>query len=221
MNSAERAYKTLRRQAIRFELKPGQRLHEGELARSLSMSRAPVREAMNRLVTEGLLTFVPNHGFSCRKLSAAEIAGLYRVRADLEAGGLAEVLQCADHSSLEALAQSWDEIFKKAENLAVETLVTHDEQFHLKLAGLSGNKERVGLLEHINARIQFVRRVNLESTARRRTTLTEHGEIMTLLLGGDLKRAVTVLRRHLTLSADEALHSVRQGLALIYADSVV
>jgi DNA-binding GntR family transcriptional regulator len=76
------------------------------------------------------------------------------------------------------------------------------------------------MLEHINARIQFVRRINLESTARRLSSLAEHGEIMAKLLADDLAHAVMVLRRHLTLSAEEASKSVHQELARIYAESV-
>jgi DNA-binding GntR family transcriptional regulator len=220
MNAAERAYQTLRTQAIRFELKPGQRLNEVELARALGMSRAPVREAMNRLVTEELLSFVPNQGFSCRKLSASEIAGLYVVRADLEAGGLPEVMRQADRGALKELARSNEEIIAQAEKLPVDPLVAHDEEFHLKLTALGGNKERVRLLEHINARIQFVRRINLEAAPRRQTSLAEHGAIMAQLLTGELEAAVTILRRHLTLSADEAMNSVRLELARIYAESV-
>jgi DNA-binding GntR family transcriptional regulator len=220
MNNVERAYQMLREKAVRFELKPGERLNEVELARELGMSRAPVREAMNRLVTEELLTVVPNQGFSCRKLSASEIAALYGVRADLELGGIHEAAHRVDRTAVQELGRFWEEVTAQAEGLSIETLVAHDEDFHRKLAMLAGNVERVRLLEHINARIYFVRQINLEIETRRRITFDEHREIVARLLEDDPESAANLLRRHLSLSAEEAMDAIRRGLARIYAESV-
>jgi DNA-binding GntR family transcriptional regulator len=220
MNSVQRAYRVLRERAVHFDLKPGEHLNEVELANELDMSRAPLREALNRLVTDGLLTVVPNKGFSCRKLSASEITSLYGVRADLETGGLRDMVLASCQAGLEALARYSEEITAKAGGLPIETLVARDEEFHLKLAGLAGNVERVRLLEHINARIHFVRRVNLEIEARRRTTFTEHEEIVNRLLEGNTTEALNVLRRHLAMSAEEAMSTIHKGLARIYGGSV-
>lgn len=218
--SVQRAYEALRGMAMRFELKPGERLNEVELARSLAMSRAPLREAMNRLVTEGLLTFVPNQGFSCRRLSAQEIAALYEVRAELEAAGAQAAAKRATRGELEALDRFWRQTASVQDDTPLEELVQRDEEFHLKLAALSGNLERVRLLENINARIHFVRRINLENPARRKASFAEHESVMECLLAGNGDRAAEFLRRHLTLSAEEAASTIREGLARIYAESV-
>lgn len=219
-SSAERAYHALRGMAVRFELKPGERLNEVELARGLKMSRAPLREAMNRLVTEGLLTFVPNQGFSCRRLSASEIASLYEVRADLEAAGARYAARKATRGEILELDAFWHHIAREQDKTPLETLVDRDEEFHLKLAALSGNRERVRMLENINARIHFVRRINLEIPARRNESFAEHEAITACLLNGDGDGAADLLRRHLALSAEEAASSIREGLARIYAESV-
>lgn len=218
--SVQRAYEALRGMAMRFELKPGERLNEVELARGLAMSRAPLREAMNRLATEGLLTFVPNQGFSCRRLSAAEIAALYEVRAELEAAGARIAATRAKRGDLEELDRFWKQSEARQETTPLEEMVARDEEFHLRLAALSGNPERVRLLENINARIHFVRRVNLESAARRRASFAEHEAVVECLLRGDGDGAAELLRRHLTLSAEQAASTIREGLARIYAESV-
>ncbi len=217
--SVQRAYEALRGMAMRFELKPGERLNEVELARGLAMSRAPLREAMNRLVTEGLLTFVPNQGFSCRRLSAAEIAALYEVRAELEAAGALAAAKRATRGELDALDLFWKQSEAK-QDATLEEMVARDEEFHLRLAALSGNPERVRLLENINARIHFVRRLNLESAARRKASFAEHDSVLECLRAGNGDRAAEFLRRHLTLSAEEAASTIREGLARIYAESV-
>lgn len=218
--SVQRAYEALRGMAMRFELKPGERLNEVELARSLAMSRAPLREAMNRLTTEGLLTFVPNQGFSCRRLSAAEIAALYEVRAELEAAGARIAATRAKRGDLEELDRFWKQSEAQQEATPLEEMVARDEEFHLRLAALSCNPERVRLLENINARIHFVRRVNLEHAARRRASFAEHEAVVGCLLRGDGDGAAELLRRHLALSAEQAASTIREGLARIYAESV-
>ena len=219
-NSVERAYEALRSMTVRFELKPGARLNEVEIARRLDMSRAPLREAMNRLVTEGLLTVVPNQGFSCRKLSASEIASLYEVRADLEAAGARAAALRAKRGELEELDTYWSKVAAAQDTTPIETLVARDEEFHLRLAALSGNRERVRLLENINARIHFVRRINLETPERLKESFAEHAAILERLLEGDGDGAAEVIRSHLALSAEEAAVTIREGLARIYADSV-
>jgi DNA-binding GntR family transcriptional regulator len=219
-NSVERAYEALRSMTVRFELKPGARLSEVEIARRLDMSRAPLREAMNRLATEGLLTFVPNQGFSCRKLSASEIASLYEVRADLEAAGARAAALRAKRGELEQLDAYWSKVAAARDTTPIETLVARDEEFHLRLAALSGNRERVRMLENINARIHFVRRINLETPERLQESFAEHGAVLVRLLQGDGDGAAELLRSHLALSAEEAAGYIREGLARIYADSV-
>jgi DNA-binding GntR family transcriptional regulator len=64
----DRVYEQLKAMSVSFELKPGERLNEGKLAKRLGVSRTPLREALNRLNTEGFL----GKGFFCRELDAHE-----------------------------------------------------------------------------------------------------------------------------------------------------
>lgn len=218
MSSAERAYRALRRMAITFELRPGERINEVEMARRLAMSRAPVREALNRLATEGLLTVQANHGFFCRRLSAAEISQLSEVRADLEAGGALVAAVRADRTSLHTLVEAWRKAVAQADQLSPAELVVYDETFHLALAASSGNHERARLLDQINARLHYVRLINLEHPQRRQATFAEHELIIEALLSGDGPTAAAALRQHITLSHEEALETVRIGLGRLYAE---
>src|SRR3546814_20748850 len=72
--------------AVSYLFKPGERINEGALARRLGVSRTPLREALNRLNTEGLLNALPGKGFFCRDLDVREIFSLYEMRKVIEAG---------------------------------------------------------------------------------------------------------------------------------------
>jgi DNA-binding GntR family transcriptional regulator len=218
--SVERAYEFLRRMAVEFEIKPGERLNEGEFARLLKMSRAPVREAMNRLVSEDLLTVTPNLGFSCRRLSASEIVSLYEVRADLETAAVGRASGENLPQGIADLAALHAAMRREVRKASLDDLVDRDEAFHLRLASLSGNAERVGMLRNIDARVRFIRRISLEDPVRLKRGLDEHGAIIDCLKAGNLADAALRLRRHLVLSPGDAAAFVNQALTRIYATTV-
>ncbi|OJF93639.1 GntR family transcriptional regulator [Pararhizobium antarcticum] len=219
-NTVERAYLHLRDRTVSFGYRPGERINEVELAASLGMSRAPVREALNRLIADGLVVMEPGRGFFCRKLSAKEIADLFAVRADLEVSAVRAACGHADPLALETLTKDWEEVLAKQAGLSVDALVTADEDFHIRLAGLAGNAERLRYLGNINARIRFVRRINLEEEGRRAASLAEHALILAAVRAGDAQAAGHLVARHLSISAEEVLAHIHTGLARIYASEV-
>ena len=77
-------YHQLKDIVVLYRIRPGERINELELAERFQISRTPLREALNRLAAENLLSFVPNHGFFVRQLDLQEIFDLYEVRAAIE-----------------------------------------------------------------------------------------------------------------------------------------
>src|ERR1700730_8652435 len=84
----DRVYEQLKAMAVSFEFKPGARLNEGAIASQLGVSRTALREALNRLNTEGFLRFTPGKGFFCRELDAHEIFDLYELRKSIEVASI-------------------------------------------------------------------------------------------------------------------------------------
>ncbi|WP_245498821.1 GntR family transcriptional regulator, partial [Mesorhizobium sp. M2A.F.Ca.ET.029.05.1.1] len=84
IKTGPRVYEEIRRMAMDYRFKPNERINEVALAARLNVSRSPVREALQRLVTEELITFQTNRGFFCRGFDVDEIVNLSDVRAVLE-----------------------------------------------------------------------------------------------------------------------------------------
>ncbi|MHA1158900.1 MAG: GntR family transcriptional regulator, partial [Alphaproteobacteria bacterium] len=81
-------YDEVRTMTADFEFMPNERLNEGQLADRLGASRTPLREALNRLVAEGLLNFQVGRGFFCRSLDPKTILDLYEARQAVECEAL-------------------------------------------------------------------------------------------------------------------------------------
>src|SRR5699024_2733249 len=82
---SEGVYERIRRGIVEGHYPPGSRLVEQRLAEELDVSRTPVREAVRRLESEGLVVVARNRGAVVRPLDEADISDLYEVRARLEA----------------------------------------------------------------------------------------------------------------------------------------
>ncbi len=214
-NLAERAYEQLRAMAITYQFRPLERLAEADLVKRLKVSRTPIREALNRLVTEGFLVFTPNRGFQCRPLDAKEIFDLYEVRRSLETTAVRLAAERATDEELEALATFLKASRAAPDDASVVELVGLDEAFHERIALLSRNAELLHILRNINARIRFCRWIDMEN-GRRAATQTEHAEVLAALTARDADRCQVIMNGHITRRLDQIVDVIREGYARIY-----
>jgi DNA-binding GntR family transcriptional regulator len=202
--------------AARYEFKPGERINEVALAGLLGASRTPLREALNRLATEGFFTFAVNHGFFCRELDPVEVFDLYELRNGLEqaAAELAVVrAKAVDIEELEEfLALTSPAVVK---NETIDALVKLDETFHERLMAMSGNQQMLRVLENINARIRFVRWIDLERVGREKTQ-AEHRAILKAMRERDQERCLELLDKHISRRREQIVAAIKEGLASIY-----
>ncbi|GAH77263.1 unnamed protein product, partial [marine sediment metagenome] len=80
----DKVYQNIKSQIIIGVLKPGTRLPEEELSKAMNISRAPIREAFNRLEKEGFVTVIPRKGAAVSKVTAQVIEDLFEIRETLE-----------------------------------------------------------------------------------------------------------------------------------------
>ena len=159
-------YNAVKAMAVRFDFKPGERINEVELARRLNVSRTPLREVLNQLMVEGFLTRAVNRGFIARLLDAKQIHSLYEYRAVLESGIVRAACERASDAELAELRAFVERSRDVPEDSEATRLLELDEAFHLMLARYSRNEEFVRALESVNARIHFVRWIDMQQGAR-------------------------------------------------------
>ncbi len=196
------AYESIKRALLVGEYTLGLRLAEERLAKEVGVSRTPVREALLRLHTEGLVNRHPSGGYSPTVPNIAEVRELYEVRMALERAGLLRPRLTGNPHDQDALQSLRDDWAAMAEDPADPTpeFVVWDESFHLRLAEASGNREMADLLRRVNERIRIVRMRDFLTTDRISRTISEHLELVELLLAGDLDAAVAQYDEHVQTS---------------------
>jgi DNA-binding GntR family transcriptional regulator len=215
-DSAERAYKAIRQQLVEFKMRPAERINEVHLAQMLDLSRTPVREALNRLASEGFLVFTPNRGFRFRGLDIDDLLDLFEVRAIIETGAFVLACERADETGIARLQRFWEDAHVRYEKRDADEILELDEAFHVKLAELANNPEIVRQLIGINARIRFVRRAQIENAPQHWSLVDDHTRILEAITRRDVEGGTDILRRHILLTFAEARTALKEALLKVF-----
>lgn len=121
------------------DLEPGQRLVENDIAEQMGMSRAPVREALCQLETEGLVVSEPHRGTFVAELSDVDLWEIYTLRAAIESLAVSIVTEKASAETLMQLQQAVDDMAQAAQEDDLPHLATLDMSFHETLCRASGH----------------------------------------------------------------------------------
>ncbi len=213
---AEYVYERIKALSISFDLLPGNRINEIELAERLGVSRTPLREGLNRLVSEGFLTATPGKGFFRRPLDAKEIFDLFELRQTIEAAAAPIAIQRASNAAIGQIRDFLEISRADVPSRTIADLVELDESFHEQLMGLTGNDEMLRVLKNVNARIRFVRWIDMEN--KRATTQGEHIAIIEAIARRDSEEASRLLSGHIEKRIDQITAAIREGYARIYMD---
>ena len=213
--NVDRIYQDVKTMASQFVIKPDEKLNETAMANRLGASRTPLREALNRLVSEGFLTFEKGRGFFGRSLTASKILDMYQAREAVECKLVELACERGEAEKLKELQHYLDECeahYNKVES--ADYLIEFDENFHMGIANLSQNNELIRMLDNLNARMRYVRAFDLEKS--RITTSNSHMGILQAIICRDAKTASEKMRTHIMHSSDEATEAVRKAYARIY-----
>ena len=209
-------YEKLRVKAISHDFLPGERLNEVELAKEFGVSRTPLREALNRLTTEGFLRSIPGKGFFFRELDPKEIFDLYELRAAIEVAAVQLAVQRASTEEVNALARMVEDA-SAHEDCGVSDLIAADEAFHTRLIALAGNSEMSRVIHNINARIQFVRWINVDKFSKR-AMHKDHRAVIQALRQRDAESCAGLLQKHISRRLDEIIEATHRRIAQIYTE---
>jgi DNA-binding GntR family transcriptional regulator len=198
---AGRSLEVLRGMILDGTLSPGERLNEVHLSQALGISRGPLREAIQRLSSEGLVEAVTHRGVYVRSFSARELSDFYELRIALEAHAVRLAARYAPQERIDELTAMLDE----TETSMGTGAYPADHDFHERVARLAANPPLLAALTDVGRKIRLARTRSAYQPRRARVALDEHRDIVTALAERDGERAATVLEAHLTSSLTNAL----------------
>lgn len=204
----ESAYKIIKEKLLNQEFEPGSRIREDLLAQEISMSRTPVREAINQLTAEGLVNNVPRKGIFVVQLTPEEIGNLLDIREVLETLAVENCITKATDAQVQLLESILEEFetalikdnYKKCNSL--------DSNFHLEIAKISNNKKLIDFLMEIEDFMLIARAIEKKNQPKQKNeqTLKEHQSILKAIRIRDKGQANKAVRANIrTMKANLGL----------------
>lgn len=191
---AGEVHRRLRHQLLLGTWPPGTRLREAELADTFGVSRTPVREAVRRLLQEGLLEARATQGVRVRRPALSEALDAYAVRETLEgmaARLAAERASEAERRELLALLDEVEAAARQDEAAQVEA----DLAFHRRVADLCGNASLIRALETLAGHVTPLKVHTRDQNATAATT-RQHRAVAEAIARGDGPAAEAAMREH-------------------------
>jgi DNA-binding GntR family transcriptional regulator len=205
---AESAYAQIKASMFDFELLPGDRFSESEVADRLKMSRTPVRDALYRLEREGYLQVHVRVGWSVRPYDFSRFEDFYDLRRVLEEAAVvrlceqSEQIEQSERPGLDALGEIW--LVPELDRITdLKRIAALDESFHTALVSSAGNAEIARCHQEVTERIRIIRRLDFTQAHRIHKTYEEHGQILGAIIRRRPDEANRLLRSHIETSKAE------------------
>ena len=196
-NLRDQIYDILKKRIIFRQIESGKKINEEELAKSLGVSRTPIRETLLRLEHEGIVKIIPRRGAFVVSQSKEKVIDLLQVREVLE--GL--VARLATENMKSKLFDRLKLCLKKVssgdnDNNKLLKYTPADVEFHALLLEACDNALLKNMMESINAHLQMVRLRTVALPGRPEQTVREHYEIVAAIEKRDSALAEKLMRKH-------------------------
>jgi len=198
---AEHAYQKLMDAIRSGALRPGYRIREVELAEWLQISRTPVREAIRRLESEGLVQSAAHKGMVVAELDYQAVMELYQMREVLEGTAAALAAKHASEAEVYALREIFNQEAALTDDPAAQAL--KNQAFHNALYHAAHNRYLLKSLNSLRDSLTLLGATTYQVSGRNHEALVEHERILDAIAKGDSVAAEQAARDHIR-SAQQA-----------------
>ena len=193
-STTDRVAGALRTMLFAGEFSPGEPLREVTLAESFQVTRSTVREALQVLTAEGLVTRYPHRGVVVTELTERDLAEIFEARLVLESAGVRAGAGGADLAPVTAALTTYAHAVKTDD--PVEQTHAHLE-FHTSLVALLGNARLVAQADTLTGDLRLALASVERARRNARSQVADHRRLLTLMRAGDDAGALAELERHL------------------------
>jgi DNA-binding GntR family transcriptional regulator len=173
---------------------PGERIPEEEIARSLGVSRTPVREALRRLQERGMLSVGAGRSLVVAELSRQQVLELYAMREILEGSAARFAARHADETEIDVLHHLLGELEKRGDNPRM--LVSLNRRFHRAICEAAHNRYLIATLDGMHDALALLHSNTFRLPSRRSESDVEHRRIVVAIERRDPDEAEAAARDH-------------------------
>ena len=189
----------------------GEQLNEAELARRFGVSRGPLREAMQRLIQDGLLENRPHRGVFVPELTDEDLADIYFAREAIETAALRRIMAAGEAASVSRrLTTEVDRMVDALRRDDWDTVVEHDLRFHTRLVDSANSRRLSRMYSVLIAETRLCLHMLVSGFAGRKDFIEEHVALVERLAAEDAAGAQRAIRKHL-LEPLKSLARQRRG----------
>lgn len=200
--------KALRSAILEGIFLPGQKLSEREICERLEVSRSCVRESLQHLQAEGLITIVPHRGPEVTALTVTEVREIYAVRASLESLAVQGFITNASAAQRQALRAKVTELGQLALDANHNGILEVKNQFYDILMLGCGNALVGQLLRQLNNRVTVMRRLSMAQPGRLPDTLRELDALVGAIEQGNAQEAERLCQAHIRNASMNVLANI-------------
>ena len=193
----EQAYSAIKRLIITCELRPGEILSEPALSSQLDIGRTPIRQAIDRLLGDGLVEVMPRKGTIVKPVSLDEIFNIIDVRVVNETFCVRVAAAQAGPDVALQLKRNLDAMLAAAHQREIETIAGLDQQFHALIAGSVRNPVMSDLLRNLHERSARMWFISLSANEQHLRICDEHAAIVDGIAKQDPDLAEQAMRAHI------------------------
>ncbi len=202
------AYEQIWKRVILIGGSEEQRLSDITLAEQLTMSRTPVRQALERLVQEGLVRSDPRRGFWTRTFTAQDIHEIYDLRRALEVLALRLAAPRLSQEDLKSHLEALYAVRAELDTHPVLHFLQVDIRFHMFITRASGNGRLIHSLSMLRSQLCMFQMQDTFYPKRMEIALNDHEQILLALRAGNVDQAADCLARHIRHAKEGVLADI-------------
>ena len=208
----EKVYEHLKSDILSGHYSPGEKLAEEHLAETLGVSRTPVREALHKLESEGLIKPRKKRGFIVSRDTKEEVEELFELRSILEGYTLRVISQIISEETLNQLDESVQKAEEALRRNRIEDVFKWNTRFHDAIHELVANKARLHqLIVNMRKYVLRHRKDTLRYPDGGRRAVEGHKKILLALRLRDPELCERIMRDHIKEAMDDAIQSLSGG----------
>jgi DNA-binding GntR family transcriptional regulator len=195
VRTSDHVYEELVSAIRELRLPPGASLSETELAKRLHVSRTPLREAIARMVENGLVSVIPQVGTRVELIKMSDVVQAQFVRESLEVAAfkVACKLQARDVTGLRALIGEQDRARERGD---IDAFFAADEALHETIFSISGYPGAWRVMQPMKVQLDRLRRLSLPEQSVVASLIAEHIAIVDALEAGDVRAGKRAVSKH-------------------------